>query len=165
MKSGIELSGLFQFKILNADGSLCRRLSFKNGAVNVGMNTLLGTMFKSQSQLANWYLGLIDGSTSPVLSRSDTMASHAGWNENVSYNGGARIAWSPGSPSGGVITNGAANFTLSNNVILAGAFLASDSTLGGSAGTLFATGIAPNQSLITGQILQVTYTIVLTPLN
>jgi hypothetical protein len=148
-------------------GKLVRLWQWHNGWTTVGLNYLENCALGAAAQLTTFYMGLIDGTTTPTLAPSDTMAVHSGWTENPTYSGGARPAWTPGSASGGIITNPATvNFTASSGITIAGAFIVSDPTLSGTAGTLICTAKGPtSQALTTGQVLQITYALQITPTN
>jgi len=153
--------GYFSFRILDVDGTpLTDWQSGPNGNTNSGLNDILSVYFNAGTQKTAWYLGLVDNAAFSAFSTSDTIASHAGWNENTTVTNATRPQWSPSAPSGQSITNPTpANFTANGSITIHGAFLVSNNTLGGNSGQLWATGaFSSNQSLILGQVLQVTYT-------
>lgn len=116
--------------------------TISNGIVTEALNDLLGIMFRAESQLANWYLGLIDDDDFDELDADDSMSSHAGWVESSGYDEATRRAWAPGAAAGGILTNSAAvEFTITSEVTLKGLFVTSNSTKGGTTGTLWATGL------------------------
>jgi len=84
--------GAFTVTCTDADGNLRWEETFKNLVVNVGKTDLLNKYFAGTAYTAAWYLGLVDGGTSPTYNAADTMASHAGWTENTGYSQGARPA-------------------------------------------------------------------------
>ncbi len=138
---------------------------FPNGVTTAGGNYLLDAGLRNQTQLANWYIGLISGTGFTALALADTMASHVNWTEFTAYDEATRQAWTPGAAGGMAITNPVrASFTISTNgSLIRGAFLASDNTKGGSSGTLWSTGaIAGNRTMNDGQILRVDYQTLLT---
>ncbi len=132
----------------------------KNGVTIEGLNDLLGVGFRAQSQHSNWYFGLISGAAAPTLLESDTMASHAGWSEITDYTESARLAWVPVQSADKVIVNTAyPAFTINATVSVAGAFIASSSTKGGSTGVLWSTGLFANGTAAkeSGDVLKTYY--------
>lgn len=117
-------------------------VEWTNRIVNVGLNYLLDVSLVGGTQLSSWYLGLINGA-SPTIAAADTMSSHSGWTENTNYDEATRRAWTPGAVASQSVSNSAspAVFTISTNgQTLGGAFLVSNSTKGGTTGTLYAAG-------------------------
>lgn len=172
MNAKTKIAGIFEFMAW-ADLSSKDRgdpplwtETVKNGVTTEGLNSILEVYFRAATQLTTWYFGLIDNASFTALAAGDTMASHAGWIENIQYGTpGTRKTYSPGAAAAGVIINGtAASFTMSATATIKGAFVTSDpNTSPGTAGTLWATGaFASNQSLINGQILGVKYSLTAT---
>jgi hypothetical protein len=160
-RPGFNIGGHFWAKGTDWQGRRFKH-RLKNGITLAGLNSILAVYFTNATQLPNWYMGLIDNASFTGINNTDTMASHAGWTENVQYSGGARPAWNTLSVGGQTITNVSdIVFTLSMNVVIAGLFLVSDSTLSGTAGMLWSTGLFPAgpQTLIGGSVLEVGYTL------
>lgn len=135
--------------------------TFKNLVTNEGLDHLLDVALSGATQVSTWYVGLTDGT--PTTAAGDTLASHAGWSEVTAYDEAARQTWSDGGVSSQNVDNSAskASFTIStNSTTVGGAFLASDSTKGGTTGTLYAVGAfsAGDKSLDASDTLQVTAT-------
>ena len=161
--------GRFWFHAYNADGTLAWREMFSNGMTTAGVNSLLDVYFRNQSQIATWYAGLIDNADFTAVAITDTAtkittatptSSTNSWRESTAYDEAVRQTWTPGAASGGSIINGAKpTFTIStNNTRIKGAFLVSSNTKGGTAGTMWATGIlATARTLNDNQILTVDY--------
>lgn len=110
-----------------------------------GRNYELDAALRGGTQVSTWYMGLIEGSgvdleeDTLLNDATDTMASHAGWTENTSYSESTRPSLTISAAAGGQAACTAASFTLSANVQLAGFFLTSNNTKGGSTGTLLRT--------------------------
>jgi len=166
--------GAFTVTCTDADGNLRWEETFKNLVVNVGKTDLLNKYFAGTSYTAAWYLGLVDGNSTPTYNAADTMSSHAGWTENTGYSQATRPAAAFGAASAagggagsagtGTIATSATAFSI-NSVILpsgtiAGAFLVSNSTKGGTTGTLYSAGsfTTGNRTVLSGDTLNVTYT-------
>lgn len=120
------------------DGNVKWAETIENLVTTEGKNHLLSVAFKSGTQITSWFVGLISGS-SPTLAAADTMASHAGWTEFQDYGEAARQALTLGTVSGGSVDNSAAKatFTINATGTVGGAFVVSNSTKGGTTGTLY----------------------------
>lgn len=133
-----EGRGQWRAEIRNPAGELVHVEEWGNLITNAGLNQLL------QGGLVDggpWYVGLTDGAPTPAA--GDTMAAHPGWAEVDSYDEAARQVWTPGAVASQAVDNTAspAIFTVtSNGTTIGGAFLVSNTTKSGTAGTLFAIG-------------------------
>ena len=76
-----SVTGNYTVTCTAADGTIRWQDTFKNLVVNVGKTDLLNKYFAGTSYTAAWYLGLVDGASSPTYNAADTMASHSGWTE------------------------------------------------------------------------------------
>jgi hypothetical protein len=162
--------GAYTVTCTDAEGNVKWEETFKNLVVNVGKTDLLNKYFAGTSYTAAWYLGLVDGGTTPAYNAADTMASHAGWTENTGYSNSTRPAAAFGAASssgGGVNTAGtgtistsATAFNINATGTIAGAFLVTNSTKSGTTGTLYSAGsfTTGNRSVLSGDTLNVTYT-------
>ena len=162
--------GAYTVTCIAADGTIRWEETFKNLVVNVGKTDLLNKYFAGSSYTATWYLGLVDGASTPTYNAADTMASHAGWTENVGYSQSTRpaAAFGAASASGGgagsagtgTISTSATAFTINATGTIAGAFLTTVSTKSGTTGTLYSAGsfTTGNRSVLSGDTLNVTYT-------
>lgn len=155
----MKASGIVKAVMRNPDGSVAWEEEVHNAETVAGINYLLGVALGGQAQLTTWYLGLIDGATTPTLDEDDTMSSHAGWTENQDYSGSTRPTWSPGSAAGKTIrSNSSASFTMNASGTLAGAFLISNNTKGGTTGTLYMTALFQTaRAYVSGQVLNLNY--------
>lgn len=153
-------TGSYTVTCVGADGQLKWEDTFKNLVVTVGKNDLLDKYFTGSSYTATWYLGLVDGASSPTYAAGDTMSSHAGWTENEDYAAATRPAptWN-GASSGSKATN-ATSFSIDATATIAGAFMTTDNTKGGTSGILYSAGnfTGGNRSVASGDTLNVTYT-------
>ena len=165
LQSGAQGGGVFHFKCYDKDGNLKWEDKAHNLVVNVGLADMNDKYFGGSGYSATWYLGLVDNSPSPSYAAGDTMASHAGWAENTDYTQANRPTVTFGSatvadPS--VINNSGAVdvFTMNASVTIAGAFLTSDNTKGGTAGILFSASTFQTpgaRTVVSGDTLNVTY--------
>ena len=164
-ESRAQGGGVFHFKCYDKDGNLKWEDSAKNLVVNVGLKDMNDKYFSGSGYSATWYLGLVNNSPSPTYAAGDTMSSHAGWSESTDYTQTDRPTVTFGAattadPS--VINNSGAVdvFTMNASVTIAGAFLTSNNTKGGTTGTLFSVSTfqAPGaRTVVSGDTLNVTY--------
>jgi hypothetical protein len=163
--------GYYTILCFDKNGNLKWEDTAPNLVVNVGLQDMNAQYFKGSAYTAAWYVGLITGPGSgTTIAAGDTMSSHAGWSENTGYSNATRPAATFGTattanPS--VQTNSAspASFTINATSTIAGAFLVSNSTKGGTTGILFSASdfTSPgDRAVVSGDTLNVTYTFSLT---
>ena len=160
-----KATGRFLMECYDKDGLLKWEAESQNLVVNVGLQYMAGTALTSTAQITTWYIGLYGAGASNTPAATDTMSSHAGWTEVTPY-AGARptatfAAATNANPS--VVTNSAspASFSINATQTVGGAFLVSNSTAGGSTGTLFSAAdfqSPGDRSVVSGDTLNVTYT-------
>jgi hypothetical protein len=160
-------TGVYKIQCHDVSGNLKWEAESKNLVVNVGLQDMNAKYFTGSSYTATWYLGLYGAGASNTPAASDTMSSHAGWTEIVPYSNATRPVCTFGTPTTAnpsVATNSAspASFTINATATVGGAFLTSDSTKGGTAGTLFSAadfGAPGDRSVANADVLTVTYTL------
>jgi hypothetical protein len=164
--AGLPVGGQFIVECYGPDGNLKWEDTAENGVTDAGIASLLNIYFRNQTQIASWYIGLVDNSGFVSFASADTMSSHAGWSEvsTGSYSNANRLQWSAGAPSGGAIVNASTadhNMTPVSALTVKGLFLTSDNTKGGTTGTLFSTAAftGGTQTVNNGDTLKVTYTV------
>lgn len=160
-----KATGRFRMECYDKDGLLKWEAESQNLVVNGGLQYMAGTALTSTAQITTWYIGLYGAGASNTPAAGDTMSSHAGWTEVTPY-AGARpaatfAAATNANPS--VVTNSAspASFSINATQTVGGAFLVSNSTAGGSTGTLFSAAdfqSPGDRSVVSGDTLNVTYT-------
>lgn len=135
-----------------------------NLVVNEGLDyTLNCALANGASALTSWFVGIFSGNYT-VLS-SDTAAVIAANSTEITtkYTSATRPAWTP-VESAQSVTNSAApaSFTftgIGTSLTVYGAFLVSNSTKGGTSGTLFSGAqFGTSKTVVNSDILQVTYT-------
>lgn len=160
MKTNVELHDLFKVECYGPDGRLKWVDYIDNLVVDAGINDALDKYFKGSNYTATHYIGITSGS--PTFAASDTMASHSGWSEITAYSQTTRPQATWGSVSAKQISNSGspAQFSITSNVTIGGAFIATDSTKGGTSGTLYGGGAfaGGNKTLGNGDTLSVTVT-------
>lgn len=165
-QEGARGGGVFLVECYDKEGNLKWKEDSKNLVVNVGLKDMNDKYFAGTSYTATWYLGLITGpGAGTTIDPGDTMATHAGWTENTSYSQSTRPACTFGAattadPS--VISNSAsvAVFSINATTTIAGAFLTSNNTKGGSTGILFSASdfqSPGDRAVVSGDTLNVTY--------
>lgn len=136
----LGLRGVFAFQLLR-NGLVIAEHAFNNLVTTAGKNSLLDVGFRNQTQLPNWYIGLVNNSGWTAFDVTDTMASHAGWTEFTTYSQSTRVAWSPAAAAAGSISNSTpAQFDMTGSGTLKGIFIASNNTKSGTSGTLWSAG-------------------------
>ena len=165
-QEGARGGGVYFFECYDKDGNLKWKDEAKNLVVNVGLKDMNDKYFSGSTYTAAWYLGLITGpGAGTTISASDTMSSHVGWTENTSYSQSTRPACSFGAattadPS--VISNSSsvAVFSINGTATIAGAFLTSNNTKGGTTGILFSASdfqSPGDRAVVSGDTLNATY--------
>lgn len=154
---------LYNLELLDSNGVTKWADSVRGTVVIAGLNKLLDACFKTGLASPAWFVGLLDGATAPVVTPSDTMASHAGWIENVGVSNSVRPTLTPGTIANGAVDNSGSRavFNITADGSIAGAFVASNSALSGASGVLydvgaFLDGVRPVSS---GDVLQITVTL------
>ena len=132
----------------------------ENIVVNQGLNYLLGASLGAQTVVTAWYIGLF--SNNYTILASDTAATIAANSGEVTqYTAGTRQAWQSQPPASQSITNATnqASFTFNATLTIYGAFLISSSAINGTSGVLFSGAqFGSSKSVVTSDILQLTYT-------
>ena len=157
----VVATGSYTVECVGADGQIKWSETIKNLVVTVGKNSMLDNYFAGSSYTAAWYLGLVDGATSPTYAAGNTLASHSGWTENTNYSGNRpAVTW--GAASSGSKATTATAFNISGSATIAGAFMCTVAT--GTSGILYSAGNFTGGSRIvaSGDTLNVTYTATLT---
>lgn len=156
----LRLKGEYRVVCRRPDGTVRWVERAANLITNAGLDYLLDAALSGGTPITSWYLGLKNTGSGAA---GDTAASHAGWTENQNYDEAARQAWTEGGVSSQSIDNvgNEAVFTISTNgQTIAGIFLISDNTKGGSTGTLFSvTDFSSAKSADDGDTITVTYTV------
>ena len=166
-QEGARGGGVFLVECYDKEGNLKWKEESKNLVVNVGLKDMNDKYFSGSGYTATWYLGLITGpGAGTTIDPGDTMATHAGWTEDTAYSQSTRPACSFGAattadPS--VISNSSsvAVFSINGTTTIAGAFLTSNNTKGGTTGILFSASdfqSPGDRAVVNGDTLNVTYT-------
>lgn len=132
----------------------------RNLVTSAAKNFLLDTTLSGSAYTAAWYLGLISSAGYTAVAVGDTPASHAGWTESTAYSNATRPAPAFGAASAGSKASSATSFTINATDTIKGAILVSNSTKGGTTGTLYSAGLftGGDKPVASPDTLQVTYT-------
>ena len=160
MNEVIGVTGHYDVQCIGPDGQVKWVDSIENLVVTVGKNDLLDKYFAGSAYTAAWYMGLVDGASSPTYAAGDTLASHAGWTESTAYSGTNRatVAWN--SASAGSKASTATSFSINATATIAGALLTVTQVRATTTGVLYSAGSfsGGNRSVANGDTLNVTYT-------
>lgn len=161
MKEGMLLRGRWNIRHRNKSGLLIATYDIKNAITDAGMNYLLQTGFNAGAALHPWYIGLIDSTGFTAVAAGDTMASHTGWSELTAYSNATRPTWTSGAAASRAITNAVAvALNMNATATVKGLFIASDSTKGGTIGTLWSAALFGSAVLVNnGDVLDATYSL------
>lgn len=164
-----QASGRFKLECRDAQGNVKWIAEESNLVVNAGLAQMAGSSLAGVTQVTAWYIGLYGSGATNTPAATDTSASHAGWTEVAPYANSTRVlaafaTATTANPS--VVTNSAspASFSINASSTVGGAFLISESTIGGTTGVLFSAAdfTSGDRTVVTGDILLVTYTFSLT---
>ena len=148
----------YDIECFDAQGKLKWVDGFDNIVVNSGLDDILDKYFKGSAYTAVHYIGLKLAGT---VVAGDTMASHVGWAESVDYSNATRPVLTLGAVSAQSVDNSAskASFSINATATITGSFTTTDSTKGGSTGTLYGGGeFTTPRGVADGDTLNVTAT-------
>ena len=134
-----KFHNIYTFECYDAAGNLKWTETVRNQVMTAGINDLLTQYFKGSAYTAAFFVGLVDNASFSAYSAADTMASHAGWLESTAYSNANRPTLTLGTASAGAIDNSAAKavFNINATATILGGFVTTNSTKGGTTGTLF----------------------------
>jgi len=162
-----KATGVYKIQCHDAQGNLKWEAESKNLVVNGGLQDMNAKYFTGSAYTATWFLGLYGAGATNTPAASDTMSSHAGWTENTGYSNATRPTCTFGTPTTAnpsVATNSAspASFNINATSTVGGAFLVSNSTKGGTTGTLYSAadfGSPGDRAVVNSDVLTLTYTL------
>jgi hypothetical protein len=139
----LEAKGVYIARCYDKDGNLKWEDTIRNVVTTVGKNDLLDKYLAGSAYTASFFLGLISNVSftgNPVA--GDTMASHSTWTESQNYSQAARptAAWAAAG-AGAKALSSSLTFSINATDTIKGAFLATNSTKGGTTGILFSAGL------------------------
>lgn len=160
---GMSAGGVFTVTCYDKDGNQKWVDIAPNLVVNTGLQNMNTQYFAGSGYTATWYIGLVGNTSSnTTFSGGDTLASHAGWEENTSYSGNRKAATfgaaTLADPSNINNASSTASFTMNGTATISGAFLANVAT--GTSGILFSVSdfqSPGDRQVVNGDVLNVTY--------
>jgi hypothetical protein len=160
----LSIKGYYTVECFDAEGNLKWQDSINNLVVTVGKNDMLDKYFAGTTYTAAWYMGLVDNASFSTYAAGDTLASHAGWLEFLSYTGTNRItaAWAAASAGAKATTSTSFNINGAGSVL--GALLcttqAKNTASNGGAGILYSAGTFTGgaRTVASGDVINVTWT-------
>jgi hypothetical protein len=161
MNMGVQLKSFYEIDCYR-DGILIWSDSFWNLVTTVGKNALLDYTFFSGAVSPTWYVGVVANSGFTQYAATDTMSSHTGWTESTTYSNATRPAYTVVAASAGSMSNDASRalFNINGTTTVRGAFLTSNSTKGGTTGTLYGEGdFAATRDVVSGDVLSIKITL------
>lgn len=155
--STVRLPGFtYVGEIVSAEGCVLDTFSVGNLIPQQGIDYVIGALNGTGSVIPSWYMGVFKNDYTPVnnsvaASLPTTVGEHTGYSEAT------RPAWVPVYDNIGRLDNQAtlAEFTMTQDVTLYGAFLVSESSKGGGSGTLLSIARFPSPKQIeSGSVLR-----------
>ena len=133
---GPAMTSIYRIECFAPDGTLKWVEEVKNLVVTQGLNDLLDKYFKGAAYTAGFFVGL---KGTGAIAAGDTMAAHAGWAEITAYSNAARPGLTLGAVAAGSVDNAAskAAFNINGAATVAGAFVTTVNTKGGTTGVLY----------------------------
>lgn len=156
---GTIVGGIFHIEHVR-DGEVIDAWDQPNLVVDQGLNHLLNNVFNGATTINPWYLGVFEGNYTPVAAVTAATIVAAS-TECIAYSEATRQEFIEVVSTAKSITNSAskATFTFNAAKTIYGAFLGSDSTKSGVAGTLFsAAKFAAAKAVVATDQLLLTYT-------
>jgi len=155
----LAIKNIWTINCYDSNGNLKWGETKKNLVTTEGLDHILSTTFKGGTQITAWYVGLKNAGS---VSAGDTMASHAGWTEDVNYSQSVRQTLTLGAVASASVDNTAnkAIYSINATSNIAGAFITSNNTKSGTSGTLYGVvDFSSARSVISGDTLEVTVTL------
>lgn len=133
----------FHFNVeCRRDGKRIWTEDFWNTVMTAGKNDLLDKYFAGSGYTAAWYFMLISSTGYSAIAAADTMASHAGWTEDVNYSNATRVAIAFAAASGGSkATSAGSAFNINGSTTIKGAAVTTGSAKSGTAGILYSAAL------------------------
>lgn len=153
-----RLGFVYTFDCFSPAGELLWSMREENIIPDEGRDYILNAALNSGSQFGTWYIGLYEGSYTPVA--GDTMATFpASATEITAYSEAARVTLVDDPLAGGVFINSTtkAEFTFTAAKTVRGGFISSGATKGGTTGVLLSAVLASSPKTVgIGEVLRVT---------
>jgi len=160
MAEQAHAEGYYTATCYGPDGAVKWTDDIHNLVLTAGKNHALDNYLAGSAYTATWFMGLVGSTSFTAIAAADTAASHAGWTEETNYSAGARpTAAFSAAASGAKALSAALTFTMSAGATVKGAFLVSNSTKGGTTGTIYSAGLftGGDKVLASGDSLAISY--------
>lgn len=157
----IIIGGRFTHDVIR-NGKSLGPIEDHNIMVNEGLNHILDVAFSAATPVTIWYLGIFEANYTPLATDTAANIASNATETTTKYDEAVRQTWTEAGPSSQSITNSAskATFTMNATVTIYGALLVSNSTKGGTSGTLAAASKFTSQrDVINLDELVLTYTL------
>ena len=153
----LKFNNPIHLEIVYPDGTIEKETVF-NGLTDEGRQYILDAGLAAGTPITAWQIGLIATAGFTAVDASDTMASHAGWTEEVAYTEATRLLWVPTAQGNALVNTVAVTFNYVAEGTLEGILVSSDNTKGGTTGTLWATGVFASSRVIpAGTAINIVY--------
>ncbi len=150
----------YTVEVVSPEGEVVSMERFCNRVPLAGLHYIIGSSLLGAAQTSTWYIAPYENDYTPLA--GDVAATFPGAGiagELTTYSETNRVAWVPGSASGGVIDNSAskAEFTFNADKTVRGLAMFSTATKGGTSGVLISAAKLPAAQILTsGSVLRVT---------
>lgn len=169
VESRLDILGHYKAELYRG-GKLVWLNQGKNTIMRAAKTAMLSMMFNGDNQYGTWYIGLINGTPTPLIDAGDLLSSHPGWTEYTAYFNGAdgrpleRVTWETNSPSNGQVINSNAALFLINvttPTLVSGIFVCTAGIQGINDGLLWAAAYfyGGGPTVQNGDELKVTYAV------
>jgi len=156
---GIGFGGVFTVKHYNRHGDLTWTSVMPNVVVATGRRYANNGALAASAQISTWYVGLMIGT--PTIVSGNTASNHAGWTEFTNYSEATRVSYTALGSLDQVGNNASkGSFAIAESATdIGGAYIVSNNSKAGSAGTLFAgASFSANKTAGASDTITVEYT-------
>lgn len=161
---GLSIDGLERKMFEGVDSVVLSVEEVENLIPTEGINYVLGAALTGVSQLSSWFIALFEANYTPVAGITAATFT-SGATESTAYDEATRVAWVPGSISGGVVNNTASKavFTMNATKTIYGIGQLSASAKSATTGVLVSIArFAAAKAVVDDDVLNVTSGITLT---
>jgi hypothetical protein len=161
---GLSIEGLERRDVDGVDSVVLSIEDVTNLIPTEGLNYLLGAGLTGVAQLSSWFIALFEGNYTPVAGVTAATFPAAA-TESTAYDEATRVAWVPGTISGGSVSNTASKavFTMNATKAIYGIAQSSASAKGATTGVLVSVArFAAVKNVVATDVLNVTSTLTAT---
>lgn len=164
MAMGLSIDGLERKMFEGVDSVVLSVEEVENLIPTEGINYVLGAALTGVSPLSSWFIALFEANYTPVAGITAATFT-SGATESTAYDESTRVAWVPGSISGGAVNNTASKavFTMNATKTIYGIGQLSASAKSATTGVLVSIArFAAAKAVVDDDVLNVTSGITLT---